>query len=192
MNSHSEVRNLALTHAMARSQRPSNVNPKSKPKPGSYPQKKNSNAAGYAKRKSLKSKTLSSGPSSSLGDVYEYSGERVRRGKLKLQLEKDEILGAGRPADSDDDMGEGGSGRGGMHPRLLNEREGDEEEGLGEDEDEEIDSDEAFEESDEERFAGFSFASAGAVSLAFSLPSIPSARLRPTMSFVYHDSHVNL
>lgn len=158
---------------MARSTRPSNVNPKTKSKPGSYPQKKNSNAAGYAKRKSLQSKTLSSGGGSSLGDVYEYQGERVRRGKLKLQLEKGELLGAGRPVDDEDDgMDEGGGrgGRGGMHPRLLNENEGDEEEGLGEDEDEEIDSDEAFEESDEERFAGFSFASAGAVSLALSSP----------------------
>ncbi len=167
---------------MARSTRPANAHPKARGKPSSYPQKKNSNAAGYAKRKSLKSKTLSSGPSSSLGDVYEYQGERVRRGKLKLQLEKDELLGAGRPVDDeDDDMGEGGSGRGGMHPRLLNEGEGEEEEGLGEDEDEEIDSDEAFEESDEERFAGFSFASAGAVSFGF-LSIICG---RPLMLFVY-------
>ncbi|KAI0739334.1 Utp14 protein-domain-containing protein [Irpex lacteus] len=154
-------------------------------------QKRNSNAAGYAKRKSVKSKTLSSGGSSSLGDVYEYQGERVRRGKLKLQLEKDELLGAGRPVDDedmDDDMdGEGGGGRGGMHPRLLNENEGDEEEGLGEDEDEEIDSDEAFEESDEERFAWSSFASAGARASKAKLKKTRAARDAKSVRFAEVD-----
>ena len=42
-----------------------------------------------------------------------------------------------------------------MRPRLVGEN--DDDSGIGEDEDEEIDSDAAFEESDEDRFAGFSF-----------------------------------
>ena len=42
-----------------------------------------------------------------------------------------------------------------MKPRLVGEN--DDDMGIAEEDDEEIDSDEAFEESDEERFAGFSF-----------------------------------
>lgn len=114
---------------------------------------KSSNASGYAKRKSLKSKTLSSG---SLGDVYEYQADKVRRAKVKLQLERDEMMGAGRPEDEGSEDEDGGMGRG-LHPRLLGEN--DDDDGLNDDEDEEIDSDEAFEESDEERYAGLTFAS---------------------------------
>lgn len=110
--------------------------------------KKSNNAAGYAKRKSLKSKTLAN-PS----DVYEYQPERVRRSKVKLQLEKDEALGAGGgdESDAEDDM----SGRGRLKPRLVGEN--DDDDGIASDEDEELDSDAAFDESDEERFAGFDF-----------------------------------
>ncbi|KAI0094168.1 Utp14 protein-domain-containing protein [Irpex rosettiformis] len=136
---------------MARSQQPSK--PFKSGTRSSSSSQKSFNASGYAKRKSLKSKTLSSG---SLGDVYEYQTDKVRRGKLKLKLEKDEIAGAGRPMDEDDGSEDEGGAASSLRPRLLGENDDDDE--IGEDEDEEIDSDEAFEESDEERYAGFSFA----------------------------------
>lgn len=121
-----------------------------------------SNAAGYAKRKSLKSKPLTN-PSS---DVYEYQQDRVRRGKVKLQLEKDELTGNGGGNGSgsdDDDEEEGGQHSAkNMRPRLVGEIDGDDQ--IYEDDDEELDSDGAFDESDEERFAGFDF-SRGKVSL---------------------------
>ncbi|KAI0640105.1 Utp14 protein-domain-containing protein [Trametes polyzona] len=118
------------------------------------PARKAANALGYAKRQSLKSKALSGGD---LGDVYEYQQEKVRRAKVKLQLEKDEMLGAGGAQSGSEDEEEGTSGRrrDTTRPRLVGEN--DDDDVIGEDEDEEIDSDEAFEESDEERFAGFSF-----------------------------------
>ena len=122
----------------------------------SRPSRKAANALGYAKRQSLKSKTLGS----QLSDVYEYQQERVRRAKVKPLLEKDEIAGAGGGAGGSEDEDEEGTGGGvgrrrEVRPRLVGEN--DDDGGIGEDEDEEIDSDAAFEESDEERFAGFSF-----------------------------------
>lgn len=117
------------------------------------PSRKVANALGYAKRQSSKSKVLSGG---TISDVYEYQPEKVRRSKVKLQLEKDELIGAGGEgsgSDLEDDEG-GRTGKSGG-PRLVGEKEDDEE--IDEDEDEDIDSDEAFEESDEERFAGFNF-----------------------------------
>ena len=85
--------------------------------------------------------------------MSEYEQERVRRSKVKLQVDKDELLGMAHGSEDEED---------GMHsrgkatrPRLVGEK--DDDDGIAEDEDEEIDSDEAFEESDEERFAGFNF-----------------------------------
>ncbi|KAI0714788.1 Utp14 protein-domain-containing protein [Earliella scabrosa] len=125
----------------------------------SRPSRKAANALGYAKRQSMKSKTLGS----QLSDVYEYQQERVRRAKVKPLLEKDEIAGAGGGAggsEDEDEEGTGGVGRRReVRPRLVGEN--DDDGGIGEDEDEEIDSDAAFEESDEERFAGFSFSHKG-------------------------------
>jgi len=77
-------------------------------------------------------------------DVYEYAPStdnrrRKRRENVGLELDRDEeMLG------SDSDGGEDQT-----KPRLVGE------EGIASDEDEEIDSDEAFEESDDDRFAGF-------------------------------------
>lgn len=131
--------------------------------PNFKPPSSNKNAAGYAKRKSLKGKSKALG---SADDVYEYEPERVRRAKVKLQLGKDEALGAGPNTgvggSESEDEAEGSGGRK-LHPRLVGE---DNEDVLGEDEDEEIDSDQAFDESDEERFAGFDFPSTK-VSLLF-------------------------
>lgn len=117
------------------------------------------NAKGYAKRQSLKAKKSAGGRGSS--DVYEYQPEKERRGKVKMLLEKDEMLGARRgdseEGDEDENIGRGKGRRGNGRPRLVGEDEDDME--IGEEEDEDIDSDGAFDESDEERFAGFSFAS---------------------------------
>ena len=116
---------------------------------------KNFNAKGYAKRLALKSKTASS--NENVSDVYEYQAEKNRRSKIKLQLERDEIAGFGRDVNSDSEEGDEGRSRGGpSKPRLVGGSD-DEGGGIGEDEDEEIDSDGAFDESDEDRFAGFSF-----------------------------------
>ncbi|KAI0778830.1 Utp14 protein-domain-containing protein [Trametes elegans] len=121
-----------------------------KPKQAS---RKNANALGYAKRQSLKARTLAPG---NIEDVYEYQTEKVRRSKVKLQLEKDEALALGGAGSGSEDEGEGAARRKrDGRPRLVGEN--DDDDGIDEDEDEEIDSDEAFEESDEERFAGFSF-----------------------------------
>lgn len=107
--------------------------------------KKKSNIAGYAKRKSLKGKTLADA-----SDVYEYQPEKVRRAKVKLLLEKDELQDGGK----DDSDAEGSVSRR-ARPRLVGEV--DEDDRIGSDEDEEIDSDAAFDESDEEQFAGLNF-----------------------------------
>ena len=117
------------------------------------PSRKAANALGYAKRQSLKSKALGPG----LSDVYEYQQEKVRRAKIKPLLEKDETMGMGAAGSEDEDEGEEGTTgrRRNMKPRLVGEN--DDDMGIAEEDDEEIDSDEAFEESDEERFAGFSF-----------------------------------
>ncbi|KAH7923802.1 Utp14-domain-containing protein [Leucogyrophana mollusca] len=148
---------------MARTGRPSRPPPslsKSKPahrlsqKPSANAQK---NAAGYAKRlsqKSQKSQKSGESKSRSLEDVYEYAPPgRVRRAGVRLELDRDERVGMGGSGSEDD--GEDGE-RGGREARLL----GDGEE-VGSEDDEEIDSDGAFEESDEERFAGFDFGRGG-------------------------------
>lgn len=120
--------------------------------------KKTFNAKGYAKRQSLKTKKSSN--DRNLSDVYEYQPEKERRGKVRMLLEKDEILGAGgnfSEEEDEEDAPRGKGGRGSGRPRLVGENDDDMD--IGEDEDEEIDSDGAFDESDEDRFAGFSFAS---------------------------------
>ena len=116
------------------------------------PSRKTSNALGYAKRQAAKDKRPSK---ADVEDVYEYQPEKVRRAKVKLQYEREELMGAGAE-DSDEDDGDGAGNLGrGAKPRLIGEGEDDER--IGSDEDEDIDSDEAFDESDEERFAGFGF-----------------------------------
>ena len=116
------------------------------------PSQKASNALGYAKRQAVKDKRPSK---ADIEDVYEYQPEKVRRAKVKLLYEREELTGA-RGEDSDeDDEGSAGHLRRGAKPRLIGEGEDDEQ--IGSDEDEDIDSDEAFDESDEERFAGFGF-----------------------------------
>ncbi|KAG6813718.1 hypothetical protein H0H92_008126 [Tricholoma furcatifolium] len=107
-----------------------------KPKPST----RKANAVGYAKRQSKKAKILGS------GDVYEYAPEATRRSKVALDLDRDEAAEyAG--LDGDDEA------RQELRARLIGENGDDEM--IDSEDDEEIDSDAAFEESDEERFAGF-------------------------------------
>lgn len=81
-------------------------------------------------------------------DVYEYQSHRVRRANIPLSLDKEEADEHG--FDSDGDLVANT-----RKPRLIGESVEDEE--IPSEDDEELDSDAAFEESDEERFAGFSF-----------------------------------
>ena len=60
-----------------------------------FANKKASNVAGYTKRKSLKGKALVDA-----SDVYEFQPEKVRRAKVKLLLEKDELQDDDVPATS--------------------------------------------------------------------------------------------
>ena len=83
-------------------------------------------------------------PDSARSDVYEYQSHKVRRAHISLSLDKDEAR------EHDDD-----SVSSARKPRLIGESV--EDEGIPSEDDEELDSDAAFEESDEERFAGFSF-----------------------------------
>jgi U3 small nucleolar RNA-associated protein 14 len=105
---------------------------------------KTANAAGYAKRQARKPKSIH-GLSS---DVYEYAPEVQRRSKVTLDLNQDEAAeyGVGIDGGNDEDREQ-------LRARLIGEN-GDNE-GIDSGDDEEIDSDAAFEESDEERFAGF-------------------------------------
>ena len=114
--------------------------------------KRKSNAIGYAKRQSRKVK-VSSGLSS-LTDVYEYQPGKSRRANVYLSLAKEEKLNFGVDEDEDEETG-AKKRRDRARPRLVGEDADDEV--IASDDDEEIDSDAAFEESDEERYAGFNF-----------------------------------
>ena len=81
-------------------------------------------------------------------DVYEYQSHKVRRAHISLSLDKDEVHEHGVTSDDDTDSNV-------RKPRLIGESVEDED--ILPEDDEELDSDAAFEESDEERFAGFSF-----------------------------------
>jgi hypothetical protein len=113
------------------------------------PSSRKTNATGYAKRQSLKAKTLAG-----LSDVYEYAPDsKTRRSKVTLEIGRDEAaeIGLGRGGgESDDEAMDGEDMR--MKARLIGEGDV-----IDSEDDEDIDSDAAFEESDEERFGGFSF-----------------------------------
>ncbi|TFK39375.1 Utp14 protein-domain-containing protein [Crucibulum laeve] len=108
------------------------------------PSASKANAAGYAKRHSRKEQTLGSNST----DVYEYMPEKSRRSKVGLDLDRDEAAEFGVGLD-----GANEEEREALRARLIGENE--DEEMIGSEDDEDIDSDAAFEESDEERYAGF-------------------------------------
>lgn len=99
-----------------------------------------------AKRQDYKGK----GKARMNSDVYDYEPEKMRRGNVKMMLDDDEMQGAGLGSGEDEESSGEGPSRG--EPRLI-----DDEGELGSEDDEEIDSDDAFGESDEDRFAGYSF-----------------------------------
>lgn len=81
-------------------------------------------------------------------DVYEYQIQKVRRANIPLSLDRDEENEHGFDSDGDLVVNV-------RKPRLIGEDVEDEK--IPSEDDEELDSDAAFEESDEERYAGFSF-----------------------------------
>ncbi|KAK2462885.1 hypothetical protein APHAL10511_005083 [Amanita phalloides] len=107
------------------------------------PSSKNSNALGYAKRQSRKTKT-------STDDVYEYVPGKHKRSGIRLELARDE--GKEFWIGPDGEFSDGGD-RELSHAQLVGEVEDDEV--VASNDDEEVDSDAAFEKSDEERFAEF-------------------------------------
>jgi hypothetical protein len=110
---------------------------------------KKANATGYQKRKSKSGLTKKN----AISDVYEFEDNtNERRAKVRLELERDEEMGFGRMSDQEE-------GGGDIAHRVKMFGIGGDDEVIGSEDDDEIDSDAAFEESDEDRFAGFSFAS---------------------------------
>lgn len=106
---------------------------------------KKANAFGYAKRQSRKAKNHAS-----VDDVYEYEPGKSRRSNVRLELDKDESKEFGIA--SDGEIGDNVD-REALRARLIGEAE--EDDVIASGDDEEIDSDGAFEESDEERFGEF-------------------------------------
>ncbi|KIY51181.1 Utp14-domain-containing protein [Fistulina hepatica ATCC 64428] len=104
------------------------------------------NASGYAQRQAKKAAKLTA------SDVYEYAPDThhksTRRAKIKMDFDPEEIMGIG------------GEEREELRARLIGENSDDE---IDSEDDDEIDSDDAFEESDQDRYAGF-FSSKGAKS----------------------------
>ena len=110
---------------------------------------KKSNAIGFSRRQARKQARQST----SIDDVYEFQPEKVRRSKVALRLTKEELAELGRDNASDS---EGDGHRGGQpQPRLIGQNSDDER--VDSEDDEDIDSDAAFGESDEETFAGYGF-----------------------------------
>lgn len=107
------------------------------------------NARGFAARQARKA------VAGDALDVYEYSTGKVRRAGVALSLDREEEAGLGKKRDEDDEGDDLDDMKEKLRLRIAN---GDEEGVVLSDEDEEIDSDGAFEdESDEERFANFKF-----------------------------------
>jgi U3 small nucleolar RNA-associated protein 14 len=110
---------------------------------------KKSNSIGIMRRQARKK----SRHSMNVHDVYEFQPEKVRRSRVALRLTKGELAELGRDDASDSDSG---NCRGGQpQPRLIGQNSDDE--GMGPEDDEDVDSDAAFGESDEETFAGYGF-----------------------------------
>lgn len=140
----------------------------------------NANATGYAKRQERRAQKVGSASSATFLDAYEYDGpgrgggknSLGRRMNVGLEVDKDELVGQNGPQsakstkrsknDEDEDSGNGSdgeeSGAATLRRKITANMEADF--GVVESEDDEsLDSDEAFEgESDEEKFSNFKFA----------------------------------
>ena len=104
--------------------------------------KSQANIAGYEKRLARKAK------SNSTTDLYEHVPEKTHRSRVVLDLGRDDEFEFPNALDGADD-----EEREELRARLIGENEDDEK--IASDDDEELDSDAAFEESDEERFGVF-------------------------------------
>jgi U3 small nucleolar RNA-associated protein 14 len=111
---------------------------------------KESNILGFSRRQTRKKARQSA----SVDDVYEFRPEKVRRSRVALRLTRGELAELGREdvGDSGDDKYQDNQPK----PRLIGQNSDDE--GLNSEDDEDIDSEVAFGESDEETFAGYGFA----------------------------------
>ena len=110
---------------------------------------KKSNTIGFPRRQARnKVRHLTS-----VDDVYEFQPEKVRRSKVALRLTREELAEFGR--DDASDSGGGNHRDGQIRPKLVGQNSDDE--GMDSEDDEDIDSDAAFGESDEEAFAGYGF-----------------------------------
>lgn len=100
------------------------------------------NAAGYEKRVAQRAQR-----GTSTTDIYEHLPEKNRRSHVTADLDREEALGYGNLDEASEEQ------RQNLRARLIGENDDDEE--IGSEDDEELDSDAAFEESDEEKFTGF-------------------------------------
>jgi U3 small nucleolar RNA-associated protein 14 len=110
---------------------------------------KKSDAIGFSRRQARKKVR----PSTSVDDVYEFQPEKVRRSRVALRLTKGELAELGRDDASDPGVGKHPGDQ--PQPRLVGQNSDDE--GMNSEDDEDIDSDAAFGESDDETFAGYGF-----------------------------------
>ncbi|KAF9507397.1 hypothetical protein BS47DRAFT_1398668 [Hydnum rufescens UP504] len=109
------------------------------------------NASGYQKRLERKNKR----PPTNDPDVYEYSATRDRRANITLDIDKDELRGLGQ----DTLDGHAANKDMEMLRQKITAAMGEDMGVVGSEDDEDIDSDAAFEgDSDEERFSAFKFA----------------------------------
>lgn len=106
------------------------------------------NKASGSKARSGYALRLAKKPKNQLDDVYEFSTDSRklgRRAKIGMDLDRDEDLSGGVPDDEEE--------RSKLRARLIGENEDDEQIDSADDED--LDSDAAFDESDDDQYAGF-------------------------------------
>jgi U3 small nucleolar RNA-associated protein 14 len=110
-------------------------------------------------RARMKTRPQVKGKTRAIDDVYEYVPSKVRRAKVVLSLDRHEI--EGRRYGPDDDIDLGGLGQEAMAKLRAKLIRDDEDEGgdgrVDSEDDEDIESEDAFEESDRDEFAGSGF-----------------------------------
>ena len=120
------------------------------------PAESSSNARGYAKRKERK-------PSTSLdpADAYEYAAEKNRRAGVELDLGRDDQARGHGGSDEDSD-GDGVDLDDNLRAKIARRIQ---EDHVRSEDDEDIDSDDAFDDEDEQRFGSYKFAQSKKVSV---------------------------
>ncbi|KAH0837758.1 Utp14 protein-domain-containing protein [Lanmaoa asiatica] len=124
------------------------------------PSKVHSFSRKHPDRARRKAHSQGKGKARAIDDVYEYAPSKVRRAKVALSLDRHETQGRRRDG-SDDEMDLSGLGQEAMkklRARLMRDDEGEDGDGrVDSEDDEDIDSEDAFEESDKDEFAGSEF-----------------------------------